>query len=304
MLPNFLCIGAQKSGTTTLLRQLGDHPDIFMSPARETKFFLYDHLYSQGATAYELDYFADWNAQKAVGEKTPEYLCDPDVPERIHETLGTQVKLVVSFRSPAQRAYAHYRHNFQHLLESVGFEEALNLEQERSRAGKYQRSCYGYLWRGFYAEQVERYLRLFPRESLFCIVYEQDIVQKQADTLKSLFGFLGVDAGFKPAADVSAGRAKTMIPAFIERDTMINLPGLQGSAKTGDLLFTREGIKPRLIRQPSAALSKLAKAALEHLPNEMGFPRDMELEINRRHFSDDIHRLEKITRRDLKLWLD
>ncbi len=46
-----------------------------MSPARETKFFVYDQLYSQGVTAYELEYFADWNGEKVVGEKTPEYLC-------------------------------------------------------------------------------------------------------------------------------------------------------------------------------------------------------------------------------------
>ncbi len=131
---------------------------------------------------------------------------------------------MASFRSPAQRAYAHYRHNFQHLWESVSFEEALSLEPVRSQAGKYQRSCYGYLWRGFYAEQIGRYLEHFPRTSLFFIVYEQDIVLKQVDTLKALFGFLSVDPGFKPAAEVSAGRAKTMMPAFIEADTSLDIP--------------------------------------------------------------------------------
>ena len=304
MLPNFLCIGAQKSGTTTLLRQLSSHPDIFMSPARETKFFVYDQLYSQGVTAYELDYFADWNGEKAVGEKTPEYLCDPDVPGRIRESLGAEMKLVASFRSPAQRAYAHYRHNFQHLWESVSFAEALDLEQERSRAGKHQRSCYGYLWRGLYAEQLERYLRHFPKTSHFFIVYEQDIVLKQVNTLKALFGFLGVDTGFKPATEISAGRAKTMIPAFIEADSSLEIPGLKTDAKAGDLLFTREGIKPRLIRRPSAALSKHARAVLEHLPGEMSLARDSELEINRRYFSDDIRKLEGMIGRSLAAWLD
>src|SRR5574337_1635352 len=129
MLPNFLCIGAQKSGTTTLLNQLDRHPDIFMSPARETKFFLLDHLYSQGVTAYEKDFFSDWNGQKAVGEKTPEYLCDPLIPQRIDATLGKSIKFIVTFRSPAQRAYSHYRHNFQQLWENLSFPEAIAQEQ-------------------------------------------------------------------------------------------------------------------------------------------------------------------------------
>lgn len=303
MIPNFICIGAQKSGTTTLLRQLGSHPDIFMSPARETKFFLYDHLYSQGVSTYELEYFADWDGQKAIGEKTPEYLCDLNAPGRICETLGTQIRLVASFRSPAQRAYANYRHNFQHLWESVSFEEALELEAVRTSLGKYQQLRYGYLWRGFYASQVERYLKLFHKSSFFFIVYEQDIVQKQADTLKALFGFLGVDPGYRPAADISAGRAKNMLPTFIESDTSIDIPGLKADAKAGDILFTREGIKPRIVRKPSSVLTELARAALDHLPVEMSLPRDMELDINRRHFTEDIHKLEDLIGRDLELWL-
>jgi len=304
MLPNFLCIGAQKSGTTTLLNQLGRHPDIFMSPARETKFFLYDHLYAQGLGAYELDYFCDWDGQKAVGEKTPEYLCDPEVPGRIHASFGTTVKLVASFRSPAQRAYAHYRHNFQHLWEHVSFEVALDLEPQRSSVGRYQRSCYGYLWRGRYAEQLNRYLELFRKDAFFFIVHEQDIVARQADTLKALFRFLGVDPGFDPGAPISAGRARSLQPEFIAKPRIVEAPGMKLEARPGDLLFAREGIKPRLVREPSTVLKQRAKDAIEHLPQEMALDRGQELEINRRHFRDDILHLQDLIGRDLATWLD
>ena len=171
MLPNFLCIGAQKSGTTTLLNQLGKHPDIYMSPARETQFFLLDHLYSQGPVFYETHFFPGWDGQKAVGEKTPEYLYDPAIPQRIADTLGSGMRFVASFRSPAQRAFSHYRHNFQQFWEDLGFEEALAREQERSAAGRYQRMRYGYLDRGLYSHQVQRYLALFPRDAFLFLVY-------------------------------------------------------------------------------------------------------------------------------------
>lgn len=303
MLPNFLCIGAQKSGTTTLLRQLESHPDVFMSPAKETRFFLLDNLYAQGPAAYELDYFADWAGQGAVGEKTPEYLCDPEVPGRIHATLGTGVKLVASFRSPAQRAYAHYRHNFQHLWETVDFEQALAQEGARAAAGRYQRSCYGYLWRGRYAEQLARYLELFPRSGFFFIVYEQDIVANQMQTLAALFGFLGVDPAFRPAGDVSTGRAKPLMPQIIREDGEVDLGGAKRKAQAGDLMFTREGIKPRLIKRPSASLRERAQAALAHLPQETALPRSQELEINRKYFRDDILRLQDLIGRGLDGWL-
>jgi len=303
MLPNFLCIGAQKSGTTTLLRQLERHPDVFMSPAKETKFFLLDNLYAQGLGSYELEYFSDWNGQKAVGEKTPEYLCDPEVPGRIHATLGAKVKLVASFRSPAQRAYAHYRHNFQHLWETAAFVEALALEDTRSAAGRYQRSCYGYLWRGRYAEQLARYLALFPKNGLFFIVYEQDIVANQMQTLAALFGFLGVDPAIKPAGDISVGRAKPLMPQFIQGDHEVDLGGVKRKAQAGDILFTREGIKPKLVGQPSASLQERARAALEHLPQDTALSRDQELEINRKHFRDDILRLQDLIGRSLDGWL-
>lgn len=304
MLPNFLCIGAQKSGTTTLLRQLGRHPDIFMSPARETRFFLRDDLYSQGLSSYELEYFADWNGQRAVGEKTPEYLCNVETPGRIAASLGNAMKLVASFRSPAQRAYAHYRHNFQHLWEYKSFEEALAVEAERIEGGRDLRLRYGYLWRGRYAEQLARYFEHFHRDAFFFIVYEQDIAQRQVETLRALFGFLEVDAKFDPGADVSAGRAETLVPSIIDTDREVDLPELNGDVHPGDILFRRQGIKPRLVRRPSTALQERVRAALRHLPRETSLNRERELEINRRHFRDDIRRLEQIVGRQLGSWLE
>ncbi|MGA7304090.1 MAG: sulfotransferase [Rhodothermales bacterium] len=303
MLPNFLCIGAQKSGTTTLLRQLGKHPDIFMSPARETRFFLTDYLYSQGLDAYEIDFFAEWNGEKAAGEKTPEYLCDPLVPRRIYESLGQEMKFIATFRSPAQRAYAQYRHNFQYLRETVDFDNALALEPARCQLGRYHTLRFGYLWRGRYADQIERYLEYFPKGAFFFVVYEDDIVREQAQTLSSIFEFLGVDTGFDPGGDVSAGRSLTLEPTIVETGQTIDLDGVGVEAKRGDILLTRRGIRSRLIRNPSPSLTARAKAAQQHLPQEFSLPRTKELELNNTHFRDCILRLQDILDRDLHFWL-
>jgi hypothetical protein len=304
MLPNFLCIGAQKSGTTTLLDQLGRHPDIFMSSARETQFFLLDHLYSQGLTAYEIGFFQDWSGQKAVGEKTPEYLCDPLVPQRIHDTLGTGMRFVVSFRSPAQRAYSHYRHNFQQFWEGLGFQAALDAEAARAAQDRFRKLRYGYLDRGHYARQLERYLALFPRESFLFLVYERDIVKGQREALQRCFGFLDVDTSFMPPDAVATGRAAAMAPRRIGQDSVIEVDGLRLEAKAGDLLLTRPKMKPRLIRSPSAGLLAFARGVQEHLPQSVSLDREQELAINRRYFAEDIRRLETLIGTDLGSWLD
>lgn len=303
MLPNFLCIGAQKSGTTTLLNQLGRHPDIYMSPARETQFFVLDNLYSQGVHRYEGAFFHGWTGQKAVGEKTPEYLYDPLVPARIAETLGTGVRFIASFRSPAQRAYSHYRHNFQQFWEDMSFEAALDAEEHRCSAGRFQRLRYSYLDRGRYAAQLERYLERFPRENLMLLVHERDIEHGQMETLERIFGFLGVDASWSPPSPVSAGRPSAMVPRFIEVEETVEVEGVQAQAKPGDLLLTRNQ-KSTLVRSPSAALAGFARRVIDNLPAEQSLPRAQELELNRRYFSADIRRLEGLLGTGLGSWLD
>jgi hypothetical protein len=303
MLPNFICLGAQKSGTTTLLEQLRKHPDVFMSPSRETRFFLQDYLYSQGTDAYEMEFFSDWDGQKAAGEKTPEYLCDPLVPGRIRDSLGPDMRFIVTLRSPAQRAYAQYRQNFQFLRETVGFDEALELEAERCNRGRYQRLRFGYAWRGRYAEQLDRYLALYPKARFFFAIYERDIVMRQAETLKAIFRFLGVDPAFDPGSDVSAGRARPLVPRILETDGVVELPGFTGKARAGDILLTRAGIKPRVIRRPSDSLLMTAQAALKHAPQDTSLPRALELELNHRYFKDDILRLQELLESELDLWL-
>ena len=74
MLPNFLIVGAQKSGTTSLWSYLSSHPDVYLSPKKEIKFF--DRGYDRGVSWYE-SFFDGWNGEAAAGEATQTYLYFP-----------------------------------------------------------------------------------------------------------------------------------------------------------------------------------------------------------------------------------
>ena len=104
---NFICIGAQKAGTTTLSDILSQHPDICIPPIKETKYFLFDVDYARGKTFYN-SYFSNYTGQKAIGEFDPDYLLFPFTAERIVATLGRDVKILVVLRNPADRAYSHF----------------------------------------------------------------------------------------------------------------------------------------------------------------------------------------------------
>ena len=93
-LPNFLCVGTQKAGTSTLFEILRQHPDIFLPPEKETHFFYSDGNYAQGASWYKAAFYSDWAGQKVIGDITPEYMFRKNVPERIKATLGADVKIV------------------------------------------------------------------------------------------------------------------------------------------------------------------------------------------------------------------
>ena len=104
MLPNFLIIGAVRCATGWISQCLREHPDIFMA-SDETHFF--DENYEKGLDWWEQIYFDTWKSEKAVGEKTANYIFEPSVPARI-ASFSSDVKLICCLRDPIDRMYSHY----------------------------------------------------------------------------------------------------------------------------------------------------------------------------------------------------
>ena len=191
MLPNFLIIGAQRSGTTSLFQVFRRHPQIYMPDVKEVNFFFHDNHYRRGVEYYQ-SYFADAPAEAVmVGEASPGYICKPGVAGRIHELLPS-VKLVAVLRNPVDRAYSQYWDNRRFLAEPLSFEQAMDV----ALTPEYRHGERGYFSRGAYIDQIESYLELFRREQLLVLIFEE-LKQDPEAVFGRCFDFLGVDPSFR-----------------------------------------------------------------------------------------------------------
>ncbi len=187
--PNFLVIGSQKAGTTSLYHVLKGHPQIFMPETKEINFFFKEKDFARGADSYSL-HFAGAEKSLARGEASPGYICHPEVPARIHALLP-DVKLILTVRNPIKRAVSQYWDNRRHLNEPLTFAQAL----DAYLSDDYQPDKIGYFSRGVYMRYIRRYLQYFPREHLLILPFEE-MISAPAAFYRRIFSFLGVDENF------------------------------------------------------------------------------------------------------------
>jgi hypothetical protein len=190
-LPNFLIIGAQKAGTTSLAYHLKAHPEVSMaSGMKEVRYF--DLRYENGIDWYK-EQFANWQGQAAVGEATPTYMAFEEVPARMAAAIP-QARLIAILRDPVDRAYSHYWHNRTHNRETLDFADALAAEAKRTANADDTERRYrnhSYLARGRYLEQLLRVCQYYPREALQVLLFE-DLTNAPLETFQSACRFLGI----------------------------------------------------------------------------------------------------------------
>jgi hypothetical protein len=139
-LPDFLIIGAQKSGTTSLYRWLERHANVVTGPWKECSFFDAERRTTAGYRACfplrrtRRQVEVATGGPVRVGEATPYYLFQPDVPRRVAALLP-DARLIALLRDPVERAYSHYRHNVALGIETLSFEDAIDAEPERTGRG-------------------------------------------------------------------------------------------------------------------------------------------------------------------------
>lgn len=205
LLPDFIIIGAQKSGTTSLFHYLAQHPQVKPSFTKEVHFF-------DGGKKPEIDTFAKgtfWyrahfplytgkSREFITGEASPLYIFNPLAPQRI-SNLVPQVKLIALLRNPVERAISHYFHEKRKGREQLSILEAFEAEEDRIRAVLRQQNYkslnfihHTYLKRGLYAEQLDRYLRLFDSQQLF-IIQSEDFFSNPGQILSKICRFLNIN---------------------------------------------------------------------------------------------------------------
>lgn len=192
ILPNFLIVGAQKAGTTTLSEVLQQHSRIFIPIAKELHFFDDPKKYSKGLSYYSSLFSGAENAE-AIGEITPVYLFYPDIPEKIANMPGKAIKIIIVLRNPADRAISHFKMEVSRRHEKRTFAQAMNEGIEGLKNGVNYNPDNNYLDRGFYAGQIKNYFRFFPAEHVLIIIFEEDFIQNRVATIKRIFNFLGVE---------------------------------------------------------------------------------------------------------------
>ena len=204
--PDFLILGAQKAGTSSLFNYLCEHPAVEQPFKKELHFFDRPAVYRRGIDWYQAFFPKTSNAgggiKSITGEGTPYYLYHPRVPALVARHFP-KAKLIAILRNPADRAYSHYQMVVRRgTQEKLSFEDAIDAESERLDGvtermladDNYESAAhihFSYLARGRYAEQLMRWAEYFPREQM--LVLESDCLRnEQAATLAKVYEFLGI----------------------------------------------------------------------------------------------------------------
>ncbi len=204
-LPDFLIIGAAKSGTTSLYGLISAHPHVLPARIKEIEYFAPTGIYLSGPTWYR-DHFPTvlhmygsallHGHRMLTGEATAVYMFHPDVPGRVRDLLPN-VRLIAILRNPVDRAYSEYNMRLGRGNESLTFEDAIAAERNRASYGETSdsRSQYNlyhsYLGRGRYAEQLIRWYKCFDRNRLLILTTEE-LEDDRQGMLDRVFGFLGL----------------------------------------------------------------------------------------------------------------
>jgi hypothetical protein len=235
LLPDFLIIGAQRAGTTSLYKYLAQHPAV--GPVVLTKGAHYfDTNFDKGLGWYRAHFPTRWRAATVqrrlgvpmqTGEGSPYYAFHPLVPRRVAQTLP-DVKLILMVRDPVERAYSQYQHELARGFEEVSFEEAIDLEPgrlagERERMiedpsyNSFHHQHHSYLARGRYMEQIRAWLEHVDGGRLLIVGMEEFFSEPERG-FGEVLRFLGLPA-WRPASfeRYNARRYAQLDPAIRQR---------------------------------------------------------------------------------------
>jgi hypothetical protein len=306
-MPNFLIIGAGRSGTTALYQYLRQHPEIYMCPIKETNFFALeregsdsddpDHamirsLTRQSATRAGITDIATYSAlfdgvkdETAIGEASPSYLHSSRAAERIRHHIP-HAKLISILRNPADRAYsAHMARVAKGMCKLEDFAEVPQMLQ--GSGGSVPRQL-RYVGTGFYYTHLRRYFDRFDRAQIRVYLYD-DFQGNPVGMLRDLFQCLGVENTFVP--DMSLRHAVTGIPRSRGLEVLLRrLPGMSP---------VRTLLKPLVPTSLRKRITTLKNRNLVKPPLAPEVRREW-IELYR----DDILQLQDLIGRDLSIWLE
>lgn len=222
-LPDFIVAGVARAGTTSLASWLAQHPELHLSPVKETNFFARPELGTAGPGDHWLNtppefapdgtmceaHFAGietWEEYRRCftpaklgarrrGEVSVSYAFYPNAAARIAQA-NPDCKIVFVLRNPIARAFSNYALFRKLGFEILSLEDALNAEKQRIAAG-YQ-FCWAYAGLSRYRQAIGRYLQHFPVAQIHVAKFEDLMEQQDEAAWRALLQFLDVDDSFEP----------------------------------------------------------------------------------------------------------
>jgi hypothetical protein len=201
--PDFLIIGAQKAGTTSLYHYLKVHPNIFGNLGfKEVRYFDRPEHYNLGFSWYLGNFPSKFTkGNKLTCDASPNYLYYDFVPERIKNDLGENIKMIAVLREPVSRAYSAWQmfHSFENIdndhlrrfYDSRSFSEAIKEELTPNSDYNQYPFRYDYIDRGKYAQQIKHYYKYFKKENLL-IIKVDDFRENLFSVLEKICYFLEI----------------------------------------------------------------------------------------------------------------
>ena len=291
ILPNFLIVGVQKAGTTSIYNYLQEHPQVYMSLIKETNFLEKDwenlppeQQNKNGIVTLEkyAELFANVKDEIAIGEASPNYLFHHESSAARIKKYVPNAKLIVVLRNPVERAYSDY---LMHIRDAIGY-RSLSEQIKHSSHKSF------ILRKGFYFESIKYYLEQFGQAQVKIFFYE-DLCENPQVFMQEVYQYIGVNDDFLPNTTRKAQVAK--IPKNKNINNLLQRKNpLRNTAakilKTVMPIEARQKLRDRLISLNSQTKQQAPLSAEE---------RQQLIELYR----EDILQLQDLVGRDLSKWL-
>lgn len=300
-LPNFFIIGAAKAGTTSLYANLRLHPQIYLSPVKEPRFYLPEeqkrklfqegHEIAQSREQY-LALFKDAD-QSCIGEASPQYMSFDATPSLIHADIP-RAKIISILRQPAERAYSSYSYMRVIQQESLPFDEVLRQIKAEPLTGALWKK---YMRAGFYYQRLRPWFETFDRSQIRVYLYD-DLKTDPKGMLCDICRFLEVDESLLPNKLVVlnvTGVPKNTFPLNVIRSIRSHpaaRPLIQAVKFAAELFNAKEKLK---YAYDSSLNTNLVK------PDPI---KPEQKRLLTEYFQSDIMELEGLIQKDLRHWLE
>lgn len=203
--PNFLVVGAARSGTTGLVEGLRSHPRVFVTDPKEPHYFALhgtgahftapgdDHTINRVAVTEREEYLGLYPQEHeylALGDASVStlYYAENAIPVML--AMNPDMRLVVMLREPVARAFSSHQYMRARGLEPVeDFLQAVALEEDRKRAGWHH--IWHYTSMSYYSDSLEALYSAFPRENVGVWFYD-DLSSDYEATVSQILRFLDV----------------------------------------------------------------------------------------------------------------